>query len=249
MLPDPDGSFTPFTCGVHSNDNGFTMRDWCSTPEGQYNMNSETKRERERRLRLRQSRQDEDALMHQLKKSLQQSALWLTNISPTSNWFCFFNPQSDHVVPFSLFHSHTLWFCDWCFPSLSSTPAPVSSPLLVFISCPCQPHTCRHTHSHTMRAWLISVSPLVSVKCQNKKGRLKGTSNPNYVELKTALDTSSCRTGGGRVKGGWRAELLWIFMKRHFQHVLMGQHSRTTRKSTSSDFVSAARQVIRVPRL
>lgn len=114
---------------------------------------------------------------------------------------------SSHCLCFTL----TLWFCDSVSPP-SFMLQPLSLLNCWFSSPGPLNHTHADTHSHTMRAWLISVSPLVSVKCQNKKGHLKGTSNPNYVELKTALDTSSCRTGGGRVKGGMKG---WTLLNIH----------------------------------
>lgn len=74
--------------------------------------------------------------------------------------------------------------------------------------------------SHTIRAWLISVS-LPCIRKVLEQGRpCERHFNPNYVDLKTALDTWGS-AGNGRVDRGCGVALgSWILMKRHFKHIL-----------------------------
>lgn len=111
--------------------------------------------------------------------------------------------------------SHALPLCDFFF-----------SPYLFF---PCSPsqfvlsHTRTHRHArhaipHTMRAWLISVSLPCFQKVSGQERPFERHFNPNYVDLKTALDTWGSRRLGSRLGGEWSGsgglnlthEYLWV---------------------------------------
>lgn len=66
----------------------------------------------------------------------------------------------------------------------------------------CCTHTLKHRHTdtHTMRAWLISVSLSCFRKVLEQERPSERHFNPNYVDLKTALDTWGDRRWEG---GGW----------------------------------------------
>lgn len=132
--------------------------------------------------------------------------------------FCFFKRGCEcsvtpHLI-LSVSLSHTLPLCD----SLSLFLTNLHSYLLSVFYCgpssaaiyPClsvaltNPHKHAHTHTqcpaHTMRAWLISVSLPCFRKVLEQERPSERHFNPNYVDLKTALDTWGDRRWEG---GGW----------------------------------------------
>lgn len=124
---------------------------------------------------------------------------------------------------FVLFRSHTHSLCMSSSLILSySISRPLSSvdfPLQPPISV-CLRNTHMHTIPHTMRAWLISVS-LPCFRKVSEQGRpFERHFNPNYVDLKTALDTYGSRRWEGEGGGGGVGLSSWIFMNRHFKHIL-----------------------------